>query len=297
VQTLWIPDLTLRHRLGGYREYAAPAALAPICEAVWSYRMPPVGGDCIHRVLPDPAASIELSCRREHDGRPSDIRMLLIGSTTRPYVFGLDPGREMVAVRLKLEWTTDVLGLGPTDHRDTTIDLREVHAKLAASLEASFVTTATIDAAIASLVAVVTRHVTRQLSSTLGIAARALDVVRRTNGRCAIHRIADRMAVSERYLRRIVAREAGISLKTYARTVRLLHAVTMADASTTRRLSWAKVAADAGFSDQAHLIRECQALCGLTPGAVFRERRSEMDDAVATWGRSDTETPTPRSPH
>jgi AraC-like DNA-binding protein len=223
--------------------------------------------------------------------------MLLIGSTTRPYVFGLDPGREMVAVRLKLEWTTAVLGLGPTDHRDTALDLRAVDASLAASLEASFVTTATLDAAIASLVAGVTRHVTRHLSRTPGIAARALDAVRRTNGRCAIHRIADRMAVSERYLRRVVARDAGMSLKTYARTVRLLHAVTTADASPARWLSWAKVAADAGFSDQAHLIRECQALCGLTPGAVFRERRSELDDEGATWGRTDIQTPTPRSPH
>jgi AraC-like DNA-binding protein len=63
----------------------------------------------------------------------------------------------------------------------------------------------------------------------------------------------------------------------YARTVRLLRAVTIADAyPAAHAISWAKVAADSGFYDQSHLIRECHALCGLTPGEILMERRTEM---------------------
>jgi AraC-like DNA-binding protein len=40
---------------------------------------------------------------------------------------------------------------------------------------------------------------------------------------------------------------------------------------------WARIAAAAGFADQSHLIRECTALTGLTPGEVHRERRSEAE--------------------
>jgi transcriptional regulator GlxA family with amidase domain len=109
------------------------------------------------------------------------------------------------------------------------------------------------------------------------LAARALDIVRRTRGQCAVEQVADRLSVSARHLRREVEREAGVTLKMYARTLRLLRAVTVADAYPVNRpMPWAGVATDAGFYDQSHLIRECHALCGLTPGEILTERRTEM---------------------
>jgi len=275
VLTPGVSALTLQYRLGGYREYTAPPELAPVCEAVWLHRTPPDCHEGMHRVLPDPAMSIVFTCCRQDDGRPSDARMLVVGPKTRPHVFAFEPGREMVAVKIKLEWTTSLVGLCATDHEDTVIDLHEVDAALADAIEASLAKTLTIEAAVPSLIATMTQHATRRVARAPGVAARALDYVRRSHGRRPIRHVADWLTVSERYLRRVVERDAGVSLKAYARTVRLLHAVTMADACRTQRLSWATIAGDAGFSDQAHLIRECQALCGLTPGAVWRERRTE----------------------
>jgi AraC-like DNA-binding protein len=40
---------------------------------------------------------------------------------------------------------------------------------------------------------------------------------------------------------------------------------------------WARIAADAGFCDQSHLVRESRALCGMAPAAVDRERRAEAE--------------------
>jgi transcriptional regulator GlxA family with amidase domain len=97
----------------------------------------------------------------------------------------------------------------------------------------------------------------------------------RTSGRVTVDRVADRMGVPLRTLRRQVRREAGISLREYARVTRFLHAVTLADRSTSP--AWAAIAADTGFYDQSHLVRECRALSGLAPGQVYRERRAQAE--------------------
>ena len=73
--------------------------------------------------------------------------------------------------------------------------------------------------------------------------------------------------------RRSVRREAGLSLKRFARVTRLLAAVTRADRSAGP--SWAAIAADGGYCDQSHLVRECRAITGLAPSEIHRERRAQ----------------------
>ena len=78
-----------------------------------------------------------------------------------------------------------------------------------------------------------------------------------------------------RHLRRVVRQAAGVSLKAYARAQRIVGAMTAAD--RVNRPEWARLAADSGFYDQSHLVRECRALCGMTPVEVHRERRLEAE--------------------
>jgi methylphosphotriester-DNA--protein-cysteine methyltransferase len=87
--------------------------------------------------------------------------------------------------------------------------------------------------------------------------------------------VADRVGASARHLRRTVRHRAGVSLKGYARTLRFLAAVGDADRAVVPQ--WARIAADAGFCDQSHLVRESRALCGMAPAAVDRERRAEAE--------------------
>ena len=111
--------LTLRHRLGGYREFLPPAALAAAVESVWTHlTASDAGPEAAHRVLPDPALSLAFGCRREPGGRPIDPHMLLIGPKSRPFHFRPPAGSQLVAVRLKLEWAGPLLGLVPVDHLD-----------------------------------------------------------------------------------------------------------------------------------------------------------------------------------
>jgi AraC-like DNA-binding protein len=267
-----IHALPLRHRLGGYREYLPPAPLAASLESVWTYLTPSdAGEDARHRVLPDPALSLAFACRRETDGRPADPQMLLIGPKSRPFQFRPCPGYQLVAIRLKLEWVEPLLDLLPAEHAEVQRDLGSLLPRLTESALQRLTDTRTPDQATSVLTDVV--RTWAEPRHRPGVEGAALDLLRDAEGRVPIDGIAARTGASARHLRRTVRRRAGISLKQYGRTMRFLAAVARADRALVPR--WARIAAEAGFCDQSHLVRESRALCGLAPAAVDRERRSE----------------------
>ena len=266
----------VRYRLGDYREYPPPPPLGVIAEGLWTHRVAPdatlVPG-AMHRVLPDLALSLAFRCRRDRSGRPQEGRLLVIGPKSRPHVFALEPGWETTAVRLKLEWAGPACDLLPSEHGDAETDVSEL-GPAARRLFDRLGETRSASGAEAALSDAILRWASRR-DATGGPAARALDLVRRTGGTLPVERIAPSTGTSPRHLRRAVQRDAGISLKRYARVTRLLRAVTAADAVESP--PWARIAAEAGFADQSHLIRECRSLTGLSPAAVHRERRAEAE--------------------
>lgn len=78
------------------------------------------------------------------------------------------------------------------------------------------------------------------------------------------------LGVSEREVLRRCRSAVGYGPKTLDRILRFQHARTLA----RRHSSVAAVAAEAGYSDQAHLARECRRLAGLTPSDLFKTAAS-----------------------
>jgi AraC-like DNA-binding protein len=271
-----LPSTPPRHRLGGYREYAPPVRLERFVESLWTHRAPhelPAGPGAMHRVLPDPALSLAFSCRRDGGGRLLDPELIVIGPKHRPHVFAFRAGRELAAVRVKLEWCALLLGLEPGDHRDAERDLTDVDPRLLAELLQPLAETRDADQAASLLAVLVARYAGSLDARPPSAAARALELVRRSAGRVSVDRAAERVGVPLRTLHRAVRSEAGISLKRFARVTRLLAAVTRADRNPGP--CWASIAADSGFCDQSHLVRECRAITGLAPGQIHRERRAQ----------------------
>jgi AraC-like DNA-binding protein len=95
--------------------------------------------------------------------------------------------------------------------------------------------------------------------------------MRRSRGRAGVRDVAAALGVGERWLERAFARQIGYGPKTLARIVRLQHAVSLLQGGAAP--SWTALAYDAGYADQAHLVREFRALAGVTPGAYAAERR------------------------
>jgi AraC-like DNA-binding protein len=82
------------------------------------------------------------------------------------------------------------------------------------------------------------------------------------------------LAVSPHHLSRVFRAEVGVSVSTYRRRLRVRDALERLSGGG----SLARVAADAGFADHAHLTREVRSLLGTTPSALQREIARALDE-------------------
>jgi AraC-like DNA-binding protein len=69
-------------------------------------------------------------------------------------------------------------------------------------------------------------------------------------------------------------RSVGLSPKGLARVLRFRRALRGLDEAGGGPVSWARLAALAGYADQPHFIRDFRVFAGVTPAAYLRERRA-----------------------
>ena len=88
-----------------------------------------------------------------------------------------------------------------------------------------------------------------------------------------VGQICEKFAISERTLQRLTARRIGLSPKWLIQRRRLHEAAERLREAT--RPGLAQLAADLGYTDQAHFHRDFHAVTGLTPGAFAAEPRQQ----------------------
>jgi AraC-like DNA-binding protein len=96
---------------------------------------------------------------------------------------------------------------------------------------------------------------------------RALAYLATHHGMVDLDWIARQSNLSIRQFRRRCLEESGLTPKLLCRILRFRHARALAFAA--RRPDWAGIAAQSGFCDQAHLIRDFREFTGRTPMAVL----------------------------
>ena len=93
--------------------------------------------------------------------------------------------------------------------------------------------------------------------------------------------LAEQVGASERHLERIFRERVGIGPKDLVRVARLRTLVARAHASPRPR--WAELAHEAGWSDQAHMIRDVKRLAGVTPTDLVSDSfNAPAEDSVTT---------------
>lgn len=100
----------------------------------------------------------------------------------------------------------------------------------------------------------------------------AWELMRRSGGRMRVEEVAAQLGCSRRHLAKQFDREVGVSPKVAARLIRF-------EAARARlgSVPLARLAADHGFADQAHLAREFRALGGAPP-SEFPIVQDQADD-------------------
>jgi AraC-like DNA-binding protein len=262
---------TPHHRVGGYHEFAPPPDLAEAIEALWIHEAAGVQAT-VHRVVPDAAVSLCFMGLRERDGAPGAARLRVIGPVTAPHLFAPPIGHRMEALRVKLEWCRPLLGVAPWEHANAEPLYADVRPDLARPLEARVIASRASTDTLQLLVAFARERLARH-DAACGVLLASMESLRRGAGAIPLSSLARRLDVSERHLRRLMVNETGMAPRHFARIQRF-HALLRA-ADLAPRPSWAALAADFGYADQSHLIREVQHLAGVSPTRLHEERGAE----------------------
>lgn len=96
-----------------------------------------------------------------------------------------------------------------------------------------------------------------------------------------VSQVCDELGLSERSLQRLVRRRLGLHPKWLVQRRRLHEAAgRLREGSATL----GAVAAELGYADQAHFVRDFTRVVGETPGQFGRRRRG-CDGSLASWVR------------
>ncbi len=249
-----------------YAEHRPPAALRPHLECLWS--VTGLGVREPQRVVPDgcPELIVHLGDvfeRRVGARWVRQPRLFLAGTLTRPWL--LRPGRRVITLgaRFRPGAVTSLFPrsmAGMADREIAIEDLAGVEEKrqLQNALRRARSGAARIAALGSWLVA--------RIGPERPEGARpAVALVLRTRGAERIAGTAKTLGWTPRRLERAFLHDLGIRPKLFARIVRL-NAV-LASLDERERGSAIDLALDAGYFDQAHLLRDFRTLAGRKPGA------------------------------
>jgi AraC-like DNA-binding protein len=236
-----------------YRERASVAALAGDVVCTWSQHVAPATDPYVHRVVPD--ACVDIIWRDEH--------LEVAGPDTSAVLAVLTPGASVVGLRFRPGHASAFLGVGASELVDARVDLAALWGagatrlaeRLAEAPDAHAATHA-LEEAVAARVA---RHAVDPLTDATTHLLDAPDGAR-------VADVAPELGLSARQLQRRCVRAFGYGPKTLARVLRFQRFLRTARVAPST--TYARLAAECGYTDQAHLSRDCRALGGATPGEL-----------------------------
>ncbi|MCW3001799.1 MAG: AraC family transcriptional regulator [Conexibacter sp.] len=230
-----------------YREFAPPPGLEPFVACLWTSH------DGEVRVLPDACVDIVLSAGR----------LVVAGPATTASIAVATPGQRRIGLRFRVGSAGAALGLPAAELLDSGVELIDVWGRAARKLEERVAAAPTTVTAIAQLAHGIADRLPPPDAADHEV-RRAAAVVTQGGGTAAARRAAH---LSERQLRRRFDHAVGYGPATLARVQRFQRFLVHAQRTPAAPL--ARLAADAGYADQAHLARECRRLAGLPPGALL----------------------------
>ena len=240
-----------------YLEQLPAGSLTPWVESLWiseaadsapHYRVPPDGClDIVYSPALGPRA---------------------VGAMTVEQRFAFAPGARTVGVRFRPGMAGPFLRVAAAELTDRTVPLSDLWGRRAGELERQ------LDGAPSGAACL------RVLETALQPQARPANAVQSAIGAIAancgqadLDWIAAQANLSPRQFRRRCLEESGLAPKLLCRVLRFRRASSMS--AGVPRPDWAAIALEAGYFDQAHLIRDFREFTGWTPMAVFSNTASQ----------------------
>jgi AraC-like DNA-binding protein len=230
----------------------------------------PAAGRRVRRLerLPDGTVTVFLQVTEGGVASRARRGVLCVGGpVTRALYKTMPPFPLAIGVRFRPGAAAPLLGVPAHELTDRIVRLEDLWDADGARLREALLAAPGVDEMLERLQGALRARLDRAPESpAAGLARQALRRITESATPPRVEALAADVGVSARHLRRAFTATVGIGPKAFARAVRFQRAAQAAASQT----SWAAVAAEAGYYDQAHLIGDFRALAGTTPGAFVR---------------------------
>jgi AraC-like DNA-binding protein len=248
----------------------APPSLSHIVKAVWFARgsrsefdhaEPIVPDGCVELIfnLADPFEEMD-----ETGARHRQPRDLLVGPTIQPTTAVPTGDVDLLGLRFRPGRTSAFLRAPMWSLTDRLISMSSVLSGADRLLDDLW--HQRVDERLDHLATAFAARAQVASGRSPGAVTRSLDAIERHRGDVSINALSSMTGVSRRHLERQFQDEVGLGAKHIARIARVHHALRVM--KTRASFSGADIAAHCGYTDQAHLIRECRELTGTTPSRL-----------------------------
>jgi AraC-like DNA-binding protein len=237
-----------------YRELAPSRDLYSLVACRWVREVP--GDEPRDSTLVLPDGCVDLLWR--------DDKLILAGTDRAARRSRIAPGERILGLRLRPGVAGAVLGMPASEVLDVHTRLEDLLAGWAGELSERLGESDGDDQAFELLETSVSARIEDGGPDSLVLAA-----TRRLGfPGSRVDQLAESLGISERQLRRRFHDAVGYGPKTLDRVLRFRRLVAQAGAVAAGESDLARVAADLGYADQAHMTRDCLRLSGLTPSAL-----------------------------
>lgn len=247
------------------------------------------------RILPDGCAEIILNFanpfRQYHNTALSELqpRQFLVGQITGPISISPTGLVELIGIRFHPGGTGPFFSFPMDQVTNRVVNLDDTDGFFNNGWLTSLDDLSSLSMRVKALESVLLNHIQRVNSDmlTLKLARRIVE----SNGMILVDELANDSGMSSRQLERRFMRDVGMGPKMLSRILRFQQVFRAVEQNDP---NWASIAAECGYYDQAHLIRDCRAFSSQTPAALFSShsplteafsRKARMSDFSNTSGR------------
>ncbi len=237
-----------------FREVRPSEALSSIVDCFWEFSVgPDAEPQHIHSVPPDGCTSF--ACDLKYN------IVSYVGPRLEPLRTPVYPGAVFAGVRFRPGATRAAIGLDGDALRDKVGSFASIVPSLSLAIGKALRGVKSLDEAIPLIEPLLTSNIQGEPDSVVQAGAAA---IQHSAGSARIDEIASLCKVSERHFQRRFRQEVGLTPKQFARICRFRAAAI--DVAMSGADDWGTVAAERGFADQPHLVREFARIFGMTPG-------------------------------
>ena len=255
-----------------YREFQLAPPLSNYVECLWLLE----GGDgedfpAPERLLPDGCIELILNFGalfREHkEAGRSDLQpsRFVVGQMTQPVLVVPTGPIQLLGIRFAPGGTLPFFACPPGELTNSIVPLADISTALDRELSGQAYDIRELPEKIGLIETLLIGRLNAKAERGASLRGAISEIVR-CGGQVSMDRLANDLGISGRQLERRFLSEVGLGPKLLCRILRfqqVFHAIERSDRN------WARIAADCGYYDQAHLIRDCRAFAGQTPSILF----------------------------